>query len=412
MANLDTLPVEITQEILSSADLYRDKDSLNLLDVRLVNHSLYIKTLYLFLKRVLAEDMAFKLDTTDLAILLRLSTIPMMRDRLRHVTLRGPPRPCTNHDVSHDFNGLKYRPIEIEMALQDEIISQEHINSPEMYHLLRAIFPQLKSATRLETITVDSVAGAVIEAVQDCDLPHQTFVLEFQPREVSMHYPGKDWKTLLESTLIGRRIRIAAPPHKCGRRWKSGHYRNSYFSSASLSTLLEATSHAEELELLGCTETWHFPLKLCHGCADIFDNNIYYVPYPNLCSLSLEYLYIDGFYLNGFLKRHMGTLKHVTLNEVSLTRGSWKHIFRTMRLGRIHDLKLYHLRQKPNGPPRRSYEVYRSYWQGVQVTERGLDYYLDLLTQNETYDSQSKYKDICLPDAVEAAIWYPPRAWC
>jgi hypothetical protein len=292
------------------------------------------------------------------------------------ITLRGIFPRYTRSYRSH------YERIE----LQSEILDRDYEGSPEVYHLLYTLFSPLKLAASLHTINVGILSGATLKAIQDSEPDKKLFVLEFTPREVSTHDPELSWETISESSLSWRGISITTGHGGYSSR-KRDHYRGSRYSSPSLSKLLDATSEIEELSITGCIQEFHgIGLKYCDGCSDLFDHNLYYVPYSNLRHIVLLEVYIDGYYLDSIIKRHLGTLRQVTFKEVALTRGNWFHIFRTMRLRKITKLRLYDLKQKKN--MRHMFSLYSDIarWvsdQGVKVDGEHVESYLGFLLMDK-----------------------------
>lgn len=179
--NLDTVPSEIVQLICRDARFrgfdVRHGKRIHLSAVRLVSKSLYGKTLHLFAKDTKLDDICFALKPSELSMLLRLSSIPLLRAQMNVITLRGRHWSCFYEGA---FASRRW-----ETSVRKRVGKEEYENSPEAYCLLRAIFSQLELATSVHTINIRFLAPSALKALSNSELDKRVFVLAFNPREVT-----------------------------------------------------------------------------------------------------------------------------------------------------------------------------------------------------------------------------------
>jgi hypothetical protein len=372
-AYLTSLPTEIVQQICA------DFDPLSLKAVRLVCKALYNKTLYLFKRYI--ENIRIFINPKGLSKLLQLVSVPFLRDQIKRIAvLNLPDRP-----PSPFFH----------VALQEQEAWEQSSNSSDTYYILQEVFHQLKNGACLRNVHVGYPSQAILAAIHASGFDKSKLSLTLSPERVS---PEATFDTFGSG--------------KIGRLNISRHFNHSGYSSHGLSSLLKATSQAEELIITGCAGPrytgWNFIPKSCDGCADLWNADMRFITYTNLRVFVLQGHLVDGIFLRSFIKRHQAILKDVTFERVALTRGTWTAIFQVLRHGQLDKLTLDALHQKKHDLLMH-HIIAQETNEGIQVRRDHVNTYLDILCHGNTIYREPgvRYREIPLPVVSVAVLWDP-----
>jgi hypothetical protein len=283
----------------------------------------------------------------------------------------------------------------------------EYEESPEIYHLLKAIFNNLSKASSLHTIRFDFLSNAALKAFQENSIEKEIGVLTIYPWVVKQHFTATTWNSIPEYTKKLRGVHIDRTYRHSGcPPIKNDHYKGAVYTTPGLTNLLRSVRSVTELSIDGCADPEYVPLhRFCDGCADLWNNNFRFTRYSHLKSLRLRNVFINSSSLNEFLKNHALLLVEVDFQDVYLTSGPWRKILTTLQslpLSKVSFANIGQKRAEGTGPQeplliRRAAQV-----SGSKVTA-----FLDLLLKNTyvcTYRWPYKLVDLEVMEGLEGNV--------
>lgn len=352
-ANLLTLPPELIGMICSQTLFYKSPDSSHpsrrfngVLDLRQVCRSLYQSTMFPFIYYYIQrqhhrfksdislfleyDTTFFNLFPTEIAVLLRLAQIPMIRDRI--VCLHFFTWPGTNvqrgqHFLKHP-DGTSLRRRSDPNLLYLRLLEED--DTATLVHVLTEAFKHLRKASRLERIRIDLTCShqrkIFLPVLRDSNLKHVPLSIRVpthcEPDDTDWDYDLLSWRCNKPSWL--KEVQFY---DNCERSKHCG------LPPERINSMVQSLTFVKFLGVEGCMGG---SLRFRHIddpqplCFERVLSAIWPTVFPNIVTLEIGWLRLDASHLREFLRHHVDTLRKFRAKHVELCPGSWKMIIQEL----------------------------------------------------------------------------------